>query len=162
MAHVLGRSHTNKAFAPRSVSLCSVNSQRVLSTHMLSHVALPCRAMVTRAVKGASVTKDVIGALLGALIGYAVMPPAIAYHSLHLLPSHTVSCHAVLCLAVPICNPGQELDIDLLVCRDCRSNSISVGGKISQGVLQPRCRECPFGTPANGAATACQQGELHT
>lgn len=67
----------------------------------------------------------------------------------------------VCCHAVPICAPGQELDLDLLVCYGCEGNTVSPGGKVSQGMVQPRCEECPWGTAANETHQVCYTG-THT
>lgn len=75
--------------------------------------------------------------------------------------THT-SCAGLLSYvpAVPVCDPGEELDLDLLVCVPCSTgNSISPGGRVSQGTAQPRCGECPWGTAANATRTVCVAGE---
>jgi hypothetical protein len=64
----------------------------------------------------------------------------------------------VCCHAVPVCAPGQELDLDLLVCYGCQGNTVSPGGRVTQGTMQPRCEECPWGTAANETHRVCYTG----
>jgi hypothetical protein len=60
--------------------------------------------------------------------------------------------------AVPICTPGQQLDIDLFICKNCMGNTISPGGVRANGPFQPFCQECPTFTAAVNR-TLCLDGK---
>jgi hypothetical protein len=59
--------------------------------------------------------------------------------------------------AVPICKAGQQLDIDLFICRNCTGNTISLGGTRANGPYQPFCFDCPTFTAAVNR-TQCFEG----
>jgi hypothetical protein len=83
----------------------------------------------------------------------AVVTKAVPLNSLPWSPAFTTPIHAV-----PICAPGQQLDIDLFICKECTGNTISPGGVRANGPFQPFCRECPTFTAAVNS-TLCLDGK---
>jgi hypothetical protein len=85
--------------------------------------------------------------------------PRLASFLLGFLTVFLDCCRRVSVRAVPVCRPGQQLDIDLFVCKACTGNTISLGGKPANGPYQPFCVECPaFMAAVNH--TVCLDGKV--